>query len=218
MSDDLRDEVEKLKKKIDARAYQDRKEEAGSWTHRTREDLSALQTFLAAIGGFLRGLWEVLLPVGRGVAAVTPWLWRPVRALWNRLVYIEDEYKNRRLSKRRATYFVAASAVFAWFILIPLLGFLYDLGLYLATVKRDEVVYLTNSQEIMPEDNVHSVQGCYRAALHRREQLLFPHPRHLVQRGVVGGAWPRAVLPRLCRRFGPAQHQPMHDHLLWRCD
>ena len=56
---------------------------------------------------------------------------------------------------------VAASLVFAWFILIPLLGFLFDVGLYLATAKRDEVVYLTNSQEIMPEDNVHSVQGCY---------------------------------------------------------
>ena len=82
---DLGDEVEKLKKKIEARAYQDRKEEAGSWTHRTREDLSALQRFLAAIGGFLRGLWEVILPAGRGLARVTPWLWRPVRALWNRL-------------------------------------------------------------------------------------------------------------------------------------
>ena len=161
MSDDLREEVEKLKKKIDSRAYQDRKEEAGSWTHRTRDDLSALQSFLAAIGGFLRGLWEVVLPTGLGIARVTPWLWRPVRALWNRLVYIEDEYKNRRLSKRRAAGFVAASFVFAWFILIPLLEFVFDVGLYFATVKHDEVVYLTNSQEIIPEDNVHSVQGCY---------------------------------------------------------
>jgi hypothetical protein len=161
MSDDLREEVEKLKKKIDSRAYQDRKEEAGSWTHRTRDDLSALQSFLAAIGGFVRGLWEVGLPAGRGIARVTPWLWRPVRALWNKLVYIEDEYKNRRLSKRRAAGFVAASFVFVWFILIPLLEFVFDVGLYLATVKHDEVVYLTNSQEIIPEDNVHSVQGCY---------------------------------------------------------
>lgn len=161
MSDDLRGEVERLKRKIDSRAYQDRKEEAGSWTHRTREDLSALQALLAAISGFLRGLWEVVLPAGRGIARVTPWLWRPVRALWNRLVYIEDEYKNRRLSKRRAAGFVVATFVFAWFILIPLLEFVFDAGLYLATVKHDEVVYLTNSQEIIPEDNVHSVQGCY---------------------------------------------------------
>jgi hypothetical protein len=158
---DLGDEVERLKKKIDARAYQKRKEETGSWSHRTREDLSALQAFLAAIGGFGRGLCDIVLPLGRGIVAVTPWLWRPLRALWSRLVYIEDEYKNRRLSKRRAASFVAASAVFACFILIPLLGFVYDVGLYFATVKRDEVVYLTNSQEIMPEDNVHSVQGCY---------------------------------------------------------
>lgn len=162
MSDDLRDEVERLKKKIDSRAYQDRKEEAGSWTHRAQEDLSALQTFLAAIGGILRWMVDgVLAPAGRALVRIAPWIARPVRALWNRLVYFEDEYRNRRLSKRRAAWFVVASFVFAWFILIPMLEFIFDLGLYLVTVKHDEVVYLTNSQEIIPEDNVHSVQGCH---------------------------------------------------------
>jgi hypothetical protein len=159
---DLGDEIERLKKQIDARGYRERKDEASSWTHRTREDLSALQAFLAVIGNLLRWLVDgVLAPAGRALARIAPWIARPVRALWNRLVYIEDEYKNRRLSKRRAAWFVVASFVFAWFILIPMLEFIFDLGLYLVTVKHDEVVYLTNSQEIIPEDNVHSVQGCH---------------------------------------------------------
>ena len=159
---DLEDEIERLKKKLDARAYESRKEEAGSWTRRTQEDLSTFQSFVAAIARFLRRIIDgLLMPVGRAVVRVTPWIARPVRALWNRFVYIEDEYRNRRLSKRRAVAFVAASFVFAWFILLPLVEFLFDLGLYFATVKHDEVVYLTNSQEIIPEDNVHSVQGCH---------------------------------------------------------
>ncbi len=61
----------------------------------------------------------------------------------------------------RAGVFLTASLVFAWFILVPALVFLFDVGLYLATVRKDEVVYLTNSQEIIPEENVHSVQGCH---------------------------------------------------------
>jgi hypothetical protein len=159
---DLGDEVERLKKKIDERAYRARKEEAGSWTHRAQEDLSAFQSFLVAISRLLRWIVDGLLaPVGRAIIGVAPWIARPVRALWNRLVYIEDEYHNRRLSKRRAAWFIVASFVFVWFILIPMLEFIFDLGLYLATVKHDEIVYLTNSQEIIPEDNVHSVQGCH---------------------------------------------------------
>ena len=159
---DLGDEVEKLKKKID-----DARLPGAQGRGRLLDPSHAGGSVGAA--DLPRGdrrvparaLGDCCCRWGAASRPVTPWLWRPVRALWNRLVYIEDEYKNRRLSKRRATYFVAASLVFAWFILIPLLGFLFDVGLYLATVKRDEVVYLTNSQEIMPEDNVHSVQGCY---------------------------------------------------------
>lgn len=159
---DLGDEVERLKKKLDERAFQTRKEEAGSWRHRTQQDLSAAQSFIAAVSGFLRGVYQhVLAPLGRGLARVTPWLWRPLRALWNRFVYVEDEYKNRMLSKRRAALFTAASLGFAWYIFVPMIVFLFDLGLYLVTVKHDEVVYLTNSQEIIPEENVHSVQGCH---------------------------------------------------------
>ena len=159
---DLGDEVERLKKKLDERAFRTRKEEAGSWVHRTQEDISALQSLLAAIGRLLRWLADGLLaPIGRAIVRVAPWIARPVRALWNRLVYVEDEYRNRRLSKRRAALFTAGSLVFAWYIFIPLVVFLFDLGLYLVTVKHDEVVYLTNSQEIIPEENVHSVQGCH---------------------------------------------------------
>jgi hypothetical protein len=56
---------------------------------------------------------------------------------------------------------LAVSVIGTWFVLVPLLVFLFDLGLYTLTVRKDEVVYLTNSQEILPQENVHSVQGCH---------------------------------------------------------
>ena len=159
---ELLDEIRRLKEKIDARGHQARKDDAATWTHRTREDISALQRFLSAVAGFF--IWihgRLLRPLARIVTVPAIWLWCLVRALWNRLVYIEDEYRNRRISKRRAAIFAVSGLVFAWYIFIPLLMLLVDVALYAATVKRDEVVYLTNSQEIIPEDNVHSVQGCH---------------------------------------------------------
>jgi hypothetical protein len=159
---DLLDEVRRLKKKIDDKSYEQRKAEAASWTRRTQEDISALQAFLAGLAGIFVWLYRRLLrPLVRFLAWPAEWAWCLGRALWNRFVYVEDQYKNRMLSKKRAAIFTIASAVFAWYIFVPAVIFLYDLGLYLVTVKHDEVVYLTNSQEIIPEENVHSVQGCH---------------------------------------------------------
>jgi hypothetical protein len=158
---ELLDEVRRLKEKIDARGHQSRKEEAAAWTQRTREDISALQSLLSAIAGFFVWICRRILPLSRAAVVPAVWLWCLLRALWNRFVYIEDEFKNRRLSKRRAAIFSVAGLVFAWYVFVPVLVLLLDVALYLATAKRDEVVYLTNSQEIIPEDNVHSVQGCH---------------------------------------------------------
>ncbi len=159
---ELLDEVRRLKQKMDERAQAARKEEAASWTHRTREDLSTLQAFLARVAGILAWIYRrILRPLDRIVVVPAIWLWCLLRAMWNRLVYVEDEHRNRRLSKRRAALFAVSAFVIAWYVLVPTLVFLFDVGLYLATAKRDEVVFLTNSQEIIPEDNVHSVQGCH---------------------------------------------------------
>src|SRR6185369_10205813 len=155
---DLKNEIEKLRAKIDENAYQSSKTEAASFSARRRGEAASLNRFLAQL--VLAASWiyqSILRPVGRTAAVPLYYLWRGYRRLWDKVVYVEDRYKNRMFSKTRAGVFLTASLVFTWFILLPLLAFLFDLGLYLATVKKDEVVYLTNSQEIIPEENVHSV-------------------------------------------------------------
>ena len=159
---DLKNEIEKLRAKIDDNAYRAAKTEAASFSARRRGDVTLMNRFLAQL--VLAASWiyqSILRPVGRLAAFPLRHLFRWYRLLWDKVVYVEDKYKNRMFSKTRAGVFLTASLVFLWFILLPALMFLFDLGLYLATVKHDEVVYLTNSQEIIPEENVHSVQGCH---------------------------------------------------------
>jgi hypothetical protein len=103
----------------------------------------------------------VLRPAGRFPFKPVTWLWRLFRLLWDKTVYREDEYRNRLFSKRRAGVFLLVAAVFAWYVAVPTAVFLFDVALYLATAKRNEIVYLTNSQEILPQENEHSVQGCH---------------------------------------------------------
>jgi hypothetical protein len=159
---DLKNEIEKLRAKIDENAYRSAKTEAASFSTRRRNEVTSLNRFLAQLVLAASWIYETILrPVGRAAAVPLHYLWRWYRILWDKVVYREDRYKNRMFSKTRAGLFLTASLIFAWLVLLPLLAFLFDLGLYLATVKKDEVVYLTNSQEIIPEENVHSVQGCH---------------------------------------------------------
>src|SRR6185369_7287416 len=157
---ELLDQVKKLKQQMEARAFETDKTEARSFTKRTQGDIGALRKFYFQLGMAAHWIYlNILSPVARWSSHPLRWLFRQYRWLWEKVVYYQDQFGNRMFSKTRAGLFLTASIVFAWFIFLPALGFLYDLGMYLTTVKKDEVVYLTNSQEIMPEENIHSVQG-----------------------------------------------------------
>lgn len=158
----LRDEVEALKKKVEERAYERDKVHSRSWTGRTQHDLTVLHKFLFQFAQAVIWIYtRILRPVARILFKPITWLWHLFRLLWDKVVYYEDAYQNRLFSKTRAGIFLAISAVFAWFVLVPAIVFIFHAILYFATVKRDEIVYLTNSQEILPHENEHSVQGCH---------------------------------------------------------
>lgn len=94
-------------------------------------------------------------------AAMQPakWLFRRYKNLWSLVVYKRDKFGDLKLSKVRAGIFLMLTV--GVFYTAPIWGeFLLDTGLFLTTAKFDEVMYMTNSQEILPEDNIHSAQGC----------------------------------------------------------
>ena len=158
----LRDEVEALKKKVADRAFERDKVHSRSWTGRTQHDLTALHKFLFQLVQAITWIYlSILRPVARILLKPVRWIWHLFRLLWDKAVYYEDAFQNRLFSKTRAGIFLAISAVFAWFVFVPAIVFICHAILYFATVKRDEIVYLTNSQEILPHENEHSVQGCH---------------------------------------------------------
>jgi hypothetical protein len=158
----LRDEVEELKKKMEQKAFADAKTDAKSWTGRTQHDLTAIHKFSYQFLAACHWIWlNILRPVTRFFYKPVPWLWHGYRVLWDKAVYTQDQYQNRLFSKTRAGVYLAATIAFVWYLAVPLTVMVFDTGLYLATAKRAETVYLTNSQEILPESNEHSVQGCH---------------------------------------------------------
>lgn len=158
----LKDDVDRLKAKIEERAYQAEKSDAASFTAQRRKDVTSFHRFLAQLG--VAAMWiyaSIIGPLAEILIVPVRHIWRWYRILWDKVVHVDDQYQNRLFSKTRAGVFLAASLVFAWYIFVPALVFGFDVALYFLTVKRDEVVYLTNSQEIIPDENVHSIQGCH---------------------------------------------------------
>lgn len=96
--------------------------------------------------------------------AVFAWMfklifWRPFRAVWDRFGYKTKSDGSRRFSTVRGTAVIAATAVTVFFV-YQLLFVLFETSLYLLTARVDEVVYMSNAQEISAADNLHSAQGC----------------------------------------------------------
>ncbi len=159
---DMKEEIENLKKKIGAQTFQDGKKDARSWTGRTQHNLTAIHKFWYQFVLACHWIYaNVFRPVMRLVYKPIPYLWRFFRFLWDKAVYYEDAFQNRQFSKTRAGVFLLVSAITAWYLIIPAFVMLFDTAIYFATVKHREEVYLTNSQEILPGQNEHSVQGCH---------------------------------------------------------
>lgn len=86
-------------------------------------------------------------------------LFKWYRALWAFFVYKRNDENVLIFSKARAGIFLVVSSLYLWYGLVPTFTLAVDTGLYFATVKHDETVYLSFSQEIDPENDIHSIKG-----------------------------------------------------------
>lgn len=81
--------------------------------------------------------------------------WNNYRKLWD--WYVRD--KNGSFSRIRGGTLIAMT-IASLFIVYQLLFVTFDTALYVTTARVNEVVYLSNAQEISADDNLHSAQGC----------------------------------------------------------
>jgi hypothetical protein len=128
-----------------------------------RRAVSATRT---VIGGLLS---TVVSPVWRVLRPPVIWIGRIYVSLWKRFAYTVDRNTNeRRLSRARSSVVVVvtvlALSIFTntwlgsavrFFTVEPVVD-----GVLIGLSKRTETFYLTQSDEIDPENNIHSVRGC----------------------------------------------------------
>lgn len=121
-------------------------------------ETQVLARFLRFIYQLAHGLvWfyeNVFRRIARPFVRAAKWLYARYRAVWDWFVYT----KTGHFSRVRAGALVTATVAMAY-VTPHLALFVYDAGLFAAT-SRHESVYLTFSQEIYPEYDIHSVKGC----------------------------------------------------------
>lgn len=159
-NDPLLDSIEKTLNRQKKKEYRDAKKKSETRVERMNQDLGAFHRFVIQVGLASVWVWSHLLhPLWRGFSAVFHWVFRQYRKVWALTVYRRDQFDNLRLSKTRAGMFLAGT-LFSLFFFYEIAGFVYDTGMYAATSQHNEVMYLTNSQEVDAANNVHAVKGC----------------------------------------------------------
>lgn len=94
--------------------------------------------------------------------SLTFFIWGKIRGIfsWYKRLWIKFTYnKYGELVYKRVLAMVAGT--FAALVIIPaVIGFVFQVGYYLTTVKT-ETVYLIQSEQIYPDENIWGVRGCY---------------------------------------------------------
>lgn len=153
--------AKRLKDEADRRKFEQEASESRTTWGRIRAEAAIVLGFLSKIIQALMWLWwnfgnpflnKVTIPILRKFFG-----WYV--PLWNRFTTVKDKYGNERFSKSRGAGMVVATALaamVAWELLLTT----WDASWYVTTGHRDRVVWLANAQEIYPNSNVFSVQGC----------------------------------------------------------
>jgi hypothetical protein len=161
--DELLERAEKLKTLSGAAKKSAKRRRKDSSAEKAREHIEDIQeTYQQTTAGLSWFYNKIFLPVSRH-----PWwgaLFRTYGRLWKSAVYIDPDGDGEEdFSKKRALMMIVATGLFLYMLPALLYGtleFMTDSIRMLTTYKKDEIWYLGKSQEIDPEGNVFTAQGC----------------------------------------------------------
>ncbi len=159
MANKVEEELRAIKAAEKARDFNRRKADSQTLAGAVGRELSIYQKFATSFGKVLVWLWwNFGNPVINKVTVpLFLFLFKWFINLWNWVAFKKDEFGNRKLSYARGSLFIVS-----WLFLGALIasGFVYDTLVYLPTHTKDRVVWLSSAQEIYPDSNIFSVQGC----------------------------------------------------------
>lgn len=160
--DELLEKARRLKEHTDAAKSSARKRYKNSKIGKAQRHITDIHETYTEVTGTIGWIYShVIEPV-----ITHPWAGAPLRGyrvLWNKTVHVEDQDGDLLFSKQRAGTMVLATLVFLWMLPAILSGtveFFWDTGRMATSYKYEEVWYLGKSQEIDPEGNIFSAQGC----------------------------------------------------------
>ena len=156
----MNDRIDQILRELAQEEIEKAKNDATTLLGKTKAKATFLQSFwmqLAASAllvwkNFIQPLWNMVWWIGFG------FLWKHYRKVWNRFAY-EGKEPDRVFSRKRGAYTLVGTFFTLWFT-VTIASFVWHTTLYTFTARADEVVYLSNAQEIVPDENIFSVQGC----------------------------------------------------------
>lgn len=152
--------IDQILREMDQVNIEEAKNKANSFVEKAKETINPFSYFwvqftssaLLIWNKYLKPVWDVIYWLGVGL------VWKQFRRIWDRFAFVEKDGK-RVFSRTRGASVIAVTAFVAYFF-VTALTLVWDTTLYLTTARVDEVVYLSNAQEINPDENIFSVQGC----------------------------------------------------------
>jgi len=162
-ADALLDGIDKTLADFKTTAYQAKKAYDQSDVGRAHRELTALGRFWAQFVHSCGWIYARLIaPITWRVYRGIRWAFARYRALWARCVYAKDAYGDPEFSKARGGMMILAT-IAACYLIYGVATVAGTLPWYLFTVRHDEQLYLSNSQNLSgraDDHEIHEVYGC----------------------------------------------------------
>jgi hypothetical protein len=162
-ADALLDGIDKTLSDFKTKAYQAKKAYEQSDVGRAQRELTALGRFWSQVVHSCGWIYARLIaPITWRVYRGLLWLFARYRALWARCVYAKDAYGDPEFSKARGGMMILAT-IAACYLIYGVATVAGTLPWYLFTVRHDEQLYLSNSQNLSGQAegrDIHEVYGC----------------------------------------------------------
>jgi hypothetical protein len=158
--DPLLEKIAKLKAQDAQAEYNRRKNESERTSTIVGEAVGWFQKLFNFVFWLVEGFWRVFLR-----PFLKPVLWAGNKFInhlfktWNKYAFFVNEFGNRKFAPIRAATLIVMLCLSysAMFVVIDLT---YYTSLFLLTHNTNEIVYMHNSQEVNPNADVYSAQGC----------------------------------------------------------
>ena len=158
---DLSPTARLLKEQHEKRSFLGRKKEAASSIGKAAHEVQVAGKFLSSIGRVLLWMWwNIGNPViNMFTVPIFVRMGKAYARAWLRFTHYKDEYGHEKTSMVKGTAMVAATVI-AFFLAVNTFFLAIDTGLYFTTVEKNQRVWLSSAQEIIPDSGVFSMQGC----------------------------------------------------------